>query len=211
MANCISYIFQPLRFLASTCRVFTDQVYNFRDIICKTAQSMEKMPKDNLFYWDTKLSKVPIPSAYVEEAADYIYSSQNGSTCSQYTAWSAEIAQVRISELTNFQMHIYLKEWYLSILDYNLTCSISNMFIILHQEIMRIKPMSWREAKSYTQLVVWIKLFDELLLGDPTAAWNLFGGSSAFLRWKFIFHLPSFVLWLRIVLYCILNASNVFL
>ena len=42
--------------------------------------------------------------------------------------------------------------------------------------------MSWREAKSYTQLVVWIKLFDELLLGDPTAAWNLFGGSSAFLR-----------------------------
>ena len=47
---------------------------------------------------------------------------------------------------------------------------------------MRIKPMSWREAKSYTQLFVWVKLFDELLKGDQEADWNIFGGSAGFLR-----------------------------
>ena len=36
---------------------------------------------------------VPIPAAYQMEAQDYKYSTQNGSTCSQYTAWSAEISQ----------------------------------------------------------------------------------------------------------------------
>ena len=50
--------------------------------------------------WTThfiKKPKVPIPAAYKDEAVEFTYSSQNGATCSKYTAWSAEIAQVLVS------------------------------------------------------------------------------------------------------------------
>ena len=66
---------------------------------------------------------------------------------------------------------------------------LSNNWVLKHVHIVkalqRIKPMGWRETKSYTQLSVWAKWFDEMLKHDPDAEWNVYGGSAGFLRWKF--------------------------
>lgn len=61
---------------------------------------------------------------------------------------------------------------------------VSNFSVLKYmQELQRIKPMTWRETKSYTQLFVWAKWFDMMLSGQPDAEWNVFGGSAGFLRW----------------------------
>ena len=65
---------------------------------------------------------------------------------------------------------------------------LSNNWVLKHvhivQALQRIKSMGWRETKSYTQLFVWAKWFDEMLRNEPDAEWNVYGGSDGFLRWK---------------------------